>query len=131
MESLQVNAIFPAIAAADAAEFKQVAADVLKVASSEPGTLQYDWFFSDDGGRCVVREAYASSDAVLEHLGHVGPMLGRLVDSAAGSSWRCSGIRRRRSPRPSLVRPGGVQLRPRQVARITRGELAARRTTST
>ena len=30
MESLQVNAIFPAIAAADAAEFKQVAADVLK-----------------------------------------------------------------------------------------------------
>ena len=46
--------------------------------------MQYDWFFSDDGGRCVVREAYASSDAVLEHLGHVGPMLGRLVELGGG-----------------------------------------------
>ena len=50
----------------------------------EPGTLQHDWFFSDDGGRCVIREAYASSDAFLAHLAGAGPLLGRLVELGGG-----------------------------------------------
>jgi hypothetical protein len=84
MESLQVSATFPAIAPEHAAEFKQLAAEALELVQSEPGTLQYDWFFSPDGTRCVVRETYANSDAVLEHLGHVGPMLGRMVELGGG-----------------------------------------------
>ena len=51
---------------------------------TEPGTLQYDWFLNDDGTQCVVRETYASSQAVLEHLAHVGSMLGRLVELGGG-----------------------------------------------
>jgi quinol monooxygenase YgiN len=30
-------------------------------------TLRYDWFLSDDGARCEIREAYVDSDGVIEH----------------------------------------------------------------
>jgi Antibiotic biosynthesis monooxygenase len=66
------------------AEFKQLAAEALDAVRGEPGALQYDWFFSDDGTRCVVRETYANSDAVLAHVDNVGPLLGRLVELGGG-----------------------------------------------
>ena len=50
----------------------------------EPGTIRHDWFLSDDGTRCVVREAYTSSDAFLAHLAAAGPLLGRLVELGGG-----------------------------------------------
>ena len=84
MEQIQATATFPAIAADNLGEFKQLAGEALDAARGEPGTLQYDWFFSDDGTRCVVRETYRSSDDVLAHLGNVGPLLGRLVELGGG-----------------------------------------------
>jgi quinol monooxygenase YgiN len=30
-------------------------------------TLRYDWFLSDDGTRCEIREAYVDSAGVIEH----------------------------------------------------------------
>jgi hypothetical protein len=30
-------------------------------------TLRYDWFLSDDGTRCEIRETYVDSDGVIEH----------------------------------------------------------------
>jgi hypothetical protein len=84
VEKLQASAKFPAIEPGNVSEFKQLAAELLEVARGELGTLQYDWFFSDDGTQCVVRETYASSDAVLVHLGNVGPLLGRLVELGGG-----------------------------------------------
>ena len=84
METLQASAKYPAIAPGDLSEFKQLAAELLEVARGELGTLQYDWFFSDDGTQCVVRETYASSDAVLVHIGNVGPSLGRLIELGGG-----------------------------------------------
>ena len=60
--------------------FKQVAADCLAaVKAKDTGTTQYDWFFNDDESVCVVRETYADSDAVLQHMGHVGEHLGQLA----------------------------------------------------
>src|SRR6478752_3683413 len=41
-------------------------------------------FFSGDGAQCIVREAYASSDAFLAHLGGAGPLLARLVELGGG-----------------------------------------------
>jgi hypothetical protein len=29
--------------------------------------LRYDWFLSDDGSECEVREAYVDADALLKH----------------------------------------------------------------
>ena len=84
MEKIQVSAVFPNIAPGDLTEFKRVAAEALKLTIPEPGTLHYDWFFSEDETKCVVREIYADSDAMLAHLGNVGDLLGRLVELGGG-----------------------------------------------
>jgi len=84
MEQLQVSATFPSISPDAAEQFEQLAAEALATIRGEPGTLQHDWFISDDGGRCVVRETYASSDAFLAHLTGAGPLLGRLVELGGG-----------------------------------------------
>ena len=84
MERIQTTATFPSIGTAGLAEFKRVAAEALAVTKTEPGTLQYDWFFSADEAVCVVRETYADSDAVLAHLGNVGPLLAPLIELAGG-----------------------------------------------
>ena len=52
------------------------------VREKDTGTRQYDWFLSGDGTECVVHERYASSEAVLEHMGNVGPQLAELPDVA-------------------------------------------------
>ena len=84
MEQLQVNATFPSISPDAADQFNQLAAEALATIRDEPGTLRHDWFFSDDGAQCVVREAYASSEAFLAHLAGAGALLGRLVELGGG-----------------------------------------------
>ena len=34
-------------------------------------TLRYDWFLSDDGTECEVREGYVDADALIEHAHNV------------------------------------------------------------
>ncbi len=61
-------------------QFKAVARDCLaSVLENDQGTLQYDWFFSDDASECVVRERYADSDAVLDHMANLGETLHSLL----------------------------------------------------
>jgi quinol monooxygenase YgiN len=84
MQQLQVSATFPRISPDAADQFKQLAAEALVAIRGEAGTLQHDWFFSNDGARCVVREAYVSSDAFLAHLASAGSLLGRLVELGGG-----------------------------------------------
>ena len=84
MEQLQVSATFPSISPDAADQFEQLATEALATIRNESGTLQHDWFFSDDGTQCVVREAYASSDDFLAHLAGAGPLLGRLVELGGG-----------------------------------------------
>ena len=48
--------------------FKQQAAEVIRqMAEQDDPPLRYDWFLSDDGRECEVREAYESADALLAH----------------------------------------------------------------
>jgi hypothetical protein len=84
MEQLQVTATFPNIAKENLDEFKRTASEAVGVTANEPGTLQYDWFFNADETKCVVRETYASSEAVLAHLGNVGEILGPIVQLGGG-----------------------------------------------
>lgn len=64
-------------------EFREVAAECLRsVRERDSGTLQYDWFFSEDETECVVRERYRDSDAVLEHMENLGPTFEALLDVA-------------------------------------------------
>ena len=53
--------------------FKQQAAELLRQAKEkDTKTLRYDWFISDDGTECEVREGYVDADALLEHAEHIG-----------------------------------------------------------
>jgi quinol monooxygenase YgiN len=84
MEHIQLTATFPNITAGNLSQFKDLAAQALDITKGEAGTLQYDWFFNDDETKCVVRETYQNSDAVLSHIGNVGPVLGSLVEAGGG-----------------------------------------------
>jgi quinol monooxygenase YgiN len=53
--------------------FKRQAAEVMRQAREKDAkTLRYDWFISDDGTQCEVREGYVDADGLLEHSDHVG-----------------------------------------------------------
>lgn len=48
--------------------FKRQAAELMRqMRNQDERPLRYDWFLSDDGSECEVREAYDSADALLEH----------------------------------------------------------------
>jgi quinol monooxygenase YgiN len=52
--------------------FKQQAAEVMRLTrEKDTKTLRYDWFISDDGIHCEVREGYIDADGLLEHNNHV------------------------------------------------------------
>jgi quinol monooxygenase YgiN len=52
--------------------FKQGAAEMMRQArEKDTGTLAYDWFLSEDGTQCEVRELYVDSDALMDHAMHV------------------------------------------------------------
>jgi quinol monooxygenase YgiN len=52
--------------------FKQQAAEIMRqTREKDTKTLRYDWFLSEDGTECEVREAYMDADALLEHHRHI------------------------------------------------------------
>ena len=64
--------------------FKRQAAEIMKqVREKDTKTLRYDWFLSEDGTQCEVREAYVDADAVLEHSQHIGEARAKLFQHFA------------------------------------------------
>jgi len=62
-------------------QFQEIAARCMEsVREKDTGTLQYDWFVNAERTECVVLETYRDSEALLEHLGHVGDSLAALAD---------------------------------------------------
>jgi quinol monooxygenase YgiN len=52
--------------------FKHQAAEIMRqTREKDTKTIRYDWFLSDDGTRCEVREAYVDADGLLEHHLHI------------------------------------------------------------
>jgi quinol monooxygenase YgiN len=52
--------------------FKQQAAEMMRrTREKDTKTLRYDWFLSDDGTECEVREGYVDADGLIEHAHHV------------------------------------------------------------
>jgi quinol monooxygenase YgiN len=61
-------------------EFKELAGRCMEsVREKDSGTLQYDWFFSEDETECVLRERYRDSAAVLEHAANLGELMGGIM----------------------------------------------------
>ena len=52
--------------------FKEQAAEIMRLTRElDTETVRYDWFLSDDGTECEVRESYADADALVEHSQHI------------------------------------------------------------
>ena len=52
--------------------FKQQAAEMMRLTRErDTRTLRYDWFLSDEGTECEVRESYVEADGLLEHARNV------------------------------------------------------------
>jgi quinol monooxygenase YgiN len=65
-------------------EFKRLSAQCMEVVrTKDTGTLQYEIYFSDDQSECIVLERYRDSDALVEHLEHIGDLMEAIV--ATGS----------------------------------------------
>jgi quinol monooxygenase YgiN len=58
-------------------KFKQVAAKFIAATAEEPGTLMYEWNLRADGKTFDVVELYQNSDAMIAHVNHVVPKLGK------------------------------------------------------
>ena len=78
MKQIHINAVFSNIDPKRLEEFKALAAELLEITNNDGGVVQYDWYLSDDGTRCVVRETYVDSDAVLAHLPLVNAHLAKI-----------------------------------------------------
>src|SRR5215831_16757640 len=64
--------------------FKEQAAECIRqTKEKDMKTLRYDWFLSDDGTECEIREAYESADGLVEHRMHIGEALGKLLTEFA------------------------------------------------
>lgn len=80
--------------------FKEQAAEMMRqTKEKDTGTLRYDWFLSNDGTACEVREGYVDADALLEHANNVGEARAKLFrDFAYGHDMTIYG-----EPSPALA----------------------------
>ena len=80
--------------------FKRQAAEMMRLAKEkDTRTLRYDWFLSDDGTECEVREGYVDADGLLEHAHNVAEAREQLFrDHAYGHEMTIYG-----EPSPALA----------------------------
>jgi quinol monooxygenase YgiN len=80
--------------------FEQRAAEIMRLTrEKDTQTLRYDWFVSDDGTACEVREGYLEPDGLLEHNTHVRDARDKLFrDHAYGHDMTIYG-----EPSPALA----------------------------
>jgi quinol monooxygenase YgiN len=64
--------------------FRQHATEMMRqTREKDTRTLRYDWFLSDDGSTCEVREGYEDADALIEHAQNVQEARAELFRDAA------------------------------------------------
>lgn len=59
-------------------EFLRVARALASAAATEPGTLRYQWFVTQEPGRYSILEEYVDADAAEAHNNHVESLLREL-----------------------------------------------------
>jgi hypothetical protein len=68
--------------------FKKQAAEIIRLTKEkDTQTLRYDWFLTDDGAECEVRELYASPQGLIEHKAHIGAALHELFEQYADNHY--------------------------------------------
>jgi quinol monooxygenase YgiN len=68
-------------------EFKRLSARCMEIVRTQEktGTLQYDIYFNADESEGVVVERYRDSDALIEHLAHVGDVMEPILTTGSVS----------------------------------------------
>jgi len=84
MDEIHIYTTFPNIPPENLEKFKELVSQAVAIASADEGTLRYDYFLSDDETMCVSPHVHANSDALLAHMGRVGPLLGPMVELGGG-----------------------------------------------
>lgn len=62
---------------------RQVAEIIRQTKEKDTKTLRYNWFLNSDQTECEVREAYESSEGLIEHRMHIDEALNKLFDEFA------------------------------------------------
>jgi quinol monooxygenase YgiN len=64
--------------------FTRQAAEIMQATRDlDTRTVRYDWYLSQDGTRCVVKETYADADALVEHAQHIAQARNEMFRSFA------------------------------------------------
>jgi quinol monooxygenase YgiN len=67
--------------------FKREVAEIMRQTQQQDAKpLRYDWFLSDDGTECEVREAYVAADALLAQQHRIGEAKAKLFRFVSGHS---------------------------------------------
>jgi len=67
--------------------FKRQVAEIMRQTQQQDAKpLRYDWFLTDDGTQCEVREAYVDADALLEQQRRIGEAKAKLFRFVTGHS---------------------------------------------
>jgi quinol monooxygenase YgiN len=63
-------------------EYKRLSEAAMEIVrTKEPGTLQYDTYFSEDGSECVIIERYRDSEAAMEHAANLGEVSAAVLET--------------------------------------------------
>jgi quinol monooxygenase YgiN len=93
----------------DVEEFKRLSAECMAIVrAKDPGTLQYDTFFTDDEAECIVIERFRDADALIRHSENLAHLMEAIV-----ATGECSGELLGDVPpelRPRFEDAGPVQL---------------------
>ena len=64
--------------------FKKQAAEIIRLTKEkDTQTIRYDWFLTNDGAECEVRELYESPQGLIEHKAHIASALHQLFEHYA------------------------------------------------
>jgi quinol monooxygenase YgiN len=67
-------------------EFKRLSAQCMEIVrTKDTGTLQYEIYLNDDQSECIVLERYRDSEALIEHLAHIGDLMEAIVETGSVS----------------------------------------------
>lgn len=65
-------------------EFKRLSRQCMEIVRTrDTGTLQYDIYFNEDESEAIVIERYADSDALVQHVAHIGDGLMQAIMTTA------------------------------------------------
>lgn len=84
MSSIFFHTTFINITPENRGRFEEAAARMLELAREETGLVGYDWYWDPTGTKCVVREEFVDSAAILAHIEQCKDVIPQAVEFGGG-----------------------------------------------